>query len=427
MFDLKFIRENKELVQKAITQKREKADVNRIIELDDSRRRLLGEVEALKAERNKRSHEIGKAKSSGQPATEAITAMREVSQQIKELDGQVAEVLESIDDLLQWVPNLPDASVPIGDESANELVRTWGEPRSEDGLLNHIELGQKLGILGIEEGAATSGHGFVTLVGAGARLQRALINFMLDRHTKAGYTEMRTPYATRAEALFGCGQLPKLREDMYEIGLDGLYLIPTAEVPLTNFHRGAKLSQADLPNKMVCYSPCFRREAGAHGKETHGLIRLHQFDKVELVKLVTPESSYEELETLTQDAEAILQALELPYRMVTLATGDLSFASAKTYDLELWAPGEKRWLEVSSCSNFLDFQARRIGLRYRAEGGKLRYLHTLNGSGVALPRLMVAIMEHYQTADGRVRLPDVLVPYLGGEVYLAEAQAGSVE
>ncbi len=421
MFDLKFIRENTELVKDAVTAKREKADVDEIVALDNSRRRLLGEVEALKAERNRSSQAIARAKGSGEDASDAITSMRQVSARIKELDAEVNKVLESIDDLMQWIPNLPHESVPVGDESANELIREWGKPRHEEGLLDHIELGRKLGILGIEEGAAISGHGFVTLIGAGATLQRALINFMLDRQTQAGYTEMRIPYATRDQALFGCGQLPKLREDMYEIGLDGLFLIPTAEVPLTNFYRGARLSQGDLPKKLCAYSTCFRREAGAHGKETHGLIRLHQFDKVELVKLVKPESSYDELESLTRDAEAILQALELPYRVLTLATGDLSFASAKTYDLELWAPGEKRWLEVSSCSNFLEFQARRIGLRYRGEGGKLRYLHTLNGSGVALPRLVVAILEHYQTENGRVRLPEALRPYLGGEEYLGES------
>jgi seryl-tRNA synthetase len=421
MFDLKFIRENRLLVVEAVRKKREKADIDKIITLDEQRRQILGEVELLKAERNSRSQDIGKARAAGEDAAEAIAAMKSVGDRIKELDTLLAEVMASIDEELQWVPNLPDESVPEGDESANVLVREWGEKREEAGLLDHIELGEKLGLLSIETAAHLSGHGFVTLTGDGARLQRALINFMMDMQGAAGYREMRIPYASRPEGLFGCGQLPKLKEDMYEIPLDGLYLIPTAEVPLTNFYRGAKLTAKDLPIKLAAYSACFRREAGAHGKDTRGLIRLHQFDKVELVKLVTPESSYEELEGLTGDAEAVLKALGLPYRVLTLATGDLSFASAKTYDIELWAPGEKRWLEVSSCSNFLDFQARRIGLRYRGEGGKLRFVHTLNGSGVALPRLMVAIMEHYQTENGWIKVPNPLRPYLDNKEYLGQS------
>lgn len=414
MYDLKFIRSNEELVRQAIACKGEKADLDRILALDQHRRELLGEVEQLKAERNRRSQEIGKAKASGHDAADAIAGMRAVGDRIQALDNELAGVDQRLQDELQWVPNLPHPDVPIGGEEANREVRRWGTQRQEQGLRDHVALGQLLGVIDFQTAAQMSGSGFVAFAGLGARMQRALINFMLDLQAGRGYRELRIPYATRGEALFGCGQLPKLREEMYEIPNDGLFLIPTAEVSLTNFYRGAKLVEEDLPINLVAYSPCFRREAGTYGKATHGLIRLHQFDKVELVKLVTPESSYEELERLTADAEAVLQALELPYRVVVLATGDLSFASAKTFDLELWAPGEGRWLEVSSCSNFEDFQARRIDLRYRSKQGKMLHVHTLNGSGVALPRLTVAILEHYQTAQGTVRVPRALQPYLGG-------------
>jgi len=414
MYDLKFIRTNEELVRQAIAAKGEKADLDRILALDQRRRELLGEVEQLKAERNRRSQEVGQAKAAGRDASDVIAATRAVGDRIQALDGELAGVGQRLQDELQWVPNLPHPDVPIGGEDANREVRRWGTLRQEEGLRDHVALGQLLGVIDFQAATQMSGSGFVAFTGLGARFERALINFMLDLQTARGYREMRIPYATRAEALFGCGQLPKLREEMYEIPNDGLFLIPTAEVSLTNFYRGAKLTEEDLPINLVAYSPCFRREAGTYGKQTHGLIRLHQFDKVELVKLVAPEESYDQLERLTADAEAVLQALELPYRVVVLATGDLSFASAKTHDLELWAPGEGRWLEVSSCSNFEDFQARRIDLRYRSKQGKLRYLHTLNGSGVALPRLIVAILEHYQTAQGTVRVPRALQPYLGG-------------
>jgi seryl-tRNA synthetase len=414
MYDLKFVRTHEAELREAIRKKGEQADLGRILELDGRKRTLLVEVEGLKAERNRRSQEIGEAKASGQPVEEAITAMRAVAQRIKELDGQVTELTQEIGELLQWVPNIPHPSVPEGGEDAKLVLRTWGQVREEDGLLDHVTLGKALGILDIASAPRMSGSGFVGLCGGGAQLQRALINFMLDLQTAAGYREMHVPYAVRGEALFGCGQLPKLRDDMYAIPHDDLFLIPTAEVPLTNYYCGHTLSEADLPLNLVAYSPCFRREAGTWGRQTHGLLRLHQFDKVELVKLVVPESSYDELDRLTADAEAVLQALDLPYRVVLLATGDLSFASAKTLDLELWAPGERRWLEISSCSNFVDFQARRLGLRYRPAGGKLRHLHTLNGSGVALPRLVVALLEHYQTAQGTVRIPPPLQPYMGG-------------
>ncbi len=415
MYDLRFVREHEAELREAVRKKGEKADLDEIMALDKRRREILGEVETLKAERNRVSAEIGQRKATGEDAEEAVKEMREVGARIKQFDQQLSDLLPKMDELISWIPNIPHETVPEGDESANRLVREWGSPRTEEGLRDHVDLGAALGILELPAASQMSGSGFSMLIGDGARLQRALINFMLERHSGCGYREVRIPYATRAEALFGCGQLPKLKEDMYSIPLDELFLIPTAEVPLTNLLRGRDLRHEELPINFVAYSPCFRREAGTYGKDTHGLIRVHQFDKVEMVKIVPPESSYEALEELTADAEAILQALELPYRVLELATGDLSFAAAKCYDLELWAPGEGRWLEVSSCSNFEAFQARRIGLRYRNPQGKKAYVHTLNGSGVALPRLIVAIMEQYQTSAGTIRVPEVLKPYLGGD------------
>ncbi|MCK4412152.1 MAG: serine--tRNA ligase [Candidatus Eisenbacteria sp.] len=414
MYDLKFVREHAGELRRAVEQKREHADLDAILADEERRRALLAEVEKLKAERNRTSQEIGRRKAAGEDVSASVAAMRELGERIRELDDQLRTIEGEIHERLQWVPNIPHPSVPVGDESANAVVRAWGTPREEEGLRNHLEIGEALGILALTPAAQMSGSGFIGFTGLGARLERALINYMLDLHGVAGYREMRVPYATRSAALFGCGQLPKLAEDMYRLEGEDLFLIPTAEVPLTNFYRGVIWNEEELPVNLVAYSPCFRREAGAHGKQTHGLIRLHQFDKVELVKIVTPERSYEELERLTADAEQVLQSLGLPYRVLLLASGDLSFASAKCYDLELWAPGSARWLEVSSCSNFEDFQARRIGLRYRGSDGKLHLVHTLNGSGVALPRLTVALLEHYQQADGTVRVPEPLRPYLGG-------------
>ncbi|MCK4306468.1 MAG: serine--tRNA ligase, partial [Candidatus Eisenbacteria sp.] len=414
MVDLRFIRAHEEEVREAIRKKHERADLDAILELDRQRRELLGQVETQKAQRNSQSQAIGKRKAAGEDTSEAVAAMREVSRQIKKTDAKISEIDGLIEQQLQWVPNLPHPDVPEGGEEANVILRSWGKTREEEGLRDHVALGESLGLLDFQSASRLSGSGFATFTGNGARLQRALINFMLDLNAGAGYQEIRVPYAVRAAALFGCGQLPKLRDDMYGISGDDLFLIPTAEVPLTNLFRGEQIREENLPINLMAYSPCFRREAGTYGKQTHGLIRLHQFDKVELVKLVEPETSYDELDRLTADAESVLQALELPYRVVLLAARDLSFAAAKTFDLELWAPGERRWLEVSSCSNFLDFQARRIDLRYRPAGGKLRYLHTLNGSGVALPRLIVAVLEHYQTPEGAVRIPRALRPYMGG-------------
>lgn len=421
MYDLKFVRAHPDLLRAAIEKKQDRADLDAILALDERRRAVLFEVEGLKAERNRVSQEIGRRKGAGDEAAALIAEMRAVGEKVKALDEEVRVIEEKITGLLEWVPNIPHESVPVGDESANLFVRAWGQPRLETGLRDHLELGRTLGILDFDAAARLSGHGFAVFTGLGARLERALIDFMIDRHASHGYTEVRVPYTTRGETLYGCGQLPKLREDMYRLADEDLYLIPTAEVPLTNLYRETSLTRQDLPIRLVAYSPCWRREAGAHGRETRGLIRVHQFDKVEMVKLVEPERSYDELETLTADAEDILQALGLPYRVILLASGDLSFASSKCYDLELWAPGEGRWLEVSSCSNFEDFQARRIGLRYRAEDGKLRYVHTLNGSGVALPRLTVALLEHYQTPNGEVVLPEALRPYMGGREKIVPA------
>jgi seryl-tRNA synthetase len=424
MYDLKFVRAHPDLLREAIRKKRERADLDQILALDERRRALLVDVEQLKARRNQCSQEIGRRKGAGEDVSAAVAEMRDVGLRIKALDDEVRAVEGELEQALQWVPNVPHPSVPEGDETANQIVRTWGAPREEAGLANHLDLGRRLGLLDLAAGAQMSGSGFAAFTGLGARLQRALINFMLDRQSDAGYRETRIPYLTREAALFGCGQLPKLRDEMYAVDEAALFLIPTAEVPLTNLYQGTVFQESDLPVNLVAYSPCFRREAGAHGKQTHGLVRLHQFDKVEMVKLVHPRRSDEELERLTADAEAILQALGLPYRVLLLATGDLSFAAAKCYDLELWAPGEARWLEVSSCSNFADFQARRIGLRFRGPDRKLHPVHTLNGSGVALPRLTVALLEHYQTARGTVAIPEALRPYLGGQSELAPDGAG---
>jgi seryl-tRNA synthetase len=356
--------------------------------------------------------------------------MRQVGETIKVLDERERGLGVEIEELLAWVPNLPHPSVPPGASAAdNVVVRVEGEPpRLAGPALNHIELGERLGILDLARAAKLSGSGFTVLRGLGARLERGLISYMLDLHVaRHGYEEVWTPVLVRPACLFGTGQLPKLREDMYHVPADDAFLIPTGEVPITNLYAGETLREEDLPVKHVGYTACFRREAGAAGRDTRGLLRVHQFDKVELVKFVHPDRSYEEHESLLRDAESVLRNLGLHYRVVALCAGDLSFAAAKCYDLEVWAAGEGRWLEVSSCSTFEDFQARRIGIRMRpADGGKTRYIHTLNASGVALPRLVVALLEHYQTPAGTVRLPEVLAPYLGGvrEITPAPVAAG---
>ena len=417
MLDLAFIRENPDKVKKAVADKGEKADIDAIINLDERRRGILKESEVLRAERNEVSREIGILKKKGEDAGDRIVKMRAVGERIRTLEGDLSNTEEELEKALLWVPNIPAPDVPVGvDASANVELKSWGEPPDfAFAPLQHWELAEKLRLTDFPRATKIAGSGFALFTGVGARLQRALISFMLDMHTREhGYLEILPPFLASRECMVGTGQLPKLEEDMYRTGEDDLFLIPTAEVPVTNFHRDEELSLADLPVYLTAYTACFRREAGSYGKDTRGLIRVHQFDKVEMVKFVEPEKSCDELESLLGNAEDVLQALGLPYRVVTLSTGDLSFAAAKCYDIEVYSAGVARWLEVSSCSNFLDFQARRANIRYRDEGGRLAYVHTLNGSGVALPRTVIAILENYQNADGSVTVPDVLRSYLGG-------------
>lgn len=421
MLDLKYIRENPDLVRQAIVNKNESDKLGELLGLDGRRREIIAEVEALKHQKNVASENVAKTKKAGGDASGAILALRAVSDKAQSLDESLRQVEEQLLQLQLRIPNIPNSDVPVGDESANRELRYWGEkPSFAFKPAPHWELGETLGIYDGAAGANVSGSGFFVLRGAGAKMQRALISYMLDRHAANGYVEHRLPYLVTARTMQGTGQLPKLAEDMYHIEADDLYLIPTAEVPLTNLSAGAILPAELLPQKAVAYTPCFRRESGAHGKDTRGMLRVHQFDKVELVKVVEPENSYDELETLLADAEAILQALKLPYRIKLLATGDLSFAAAKCYDLEVYSAGVDTWLEVSSCSNFVDFQARRMNLRARPKGGgKPFFPHTLNGSGLALPRTMIAIWENYQTAMGSIMIPDVLVPYMGGQTEIS--------
>ncbi len=418
MLDRKFLRENQDLVIRAVALKNESVDIAAYYEKDAARRAALQETETLQAEANKANRAISDAKKAGEDASDAIAAMKEVSGRVKDLKAR-ADVLEAeVDQLYLRIPNIPHESAPEGGEENNELIRTWGEvPEPEFPMVPHWDLGEELGILHPERSARMSGSGFSLLSGSGARLERALINWFLDMHLEQGYTEFNVPYLVNRAAMTGTGQLPKLAEDMYHCEVDDLFLIPTAEVSVTNVHMKETLKAEDLPLKYTALSPCFRREAGAAGKDTRGLLRVHQFNKVEMVKFALPENSWAELEALTRDAEELLQKLALPYRVVSLATGDLSFAASKCYDLEVWSAGVGKWLEVSSCSNFLDFQARRAGIRYKGAESK-GFIHTINGSGLALPRIMVAIMENYQTRDGRIRVPEVLVPYMGGMEFM---------
>jgi seryl-tRNA synthetase len=418
MLDLKFIRENVKKVKEAVKNKNEKTDIDLILSLDEKRRSLLSEGDELKHQKNLVTEKIAQMKKTKQDAKEEIDRMRKVSDQIDSLDKELKEVEEKIANLLLTVPNVPHSSVPIGfDEDSNVVVKSWGEvPKFDFEPRPHWELGQILGILDLPRASKVTGTGFLVLTGKGAKLQRALINFMLDLHTqKHGYKEVLPPFMANRSSMTGTGQLPKLEEDMYLCEKDDLFLIPTAEVPVTNLHREEILKAEELPIYYTAYTACFRREAGAYGKDTRGMIRVHQFDKVEMVKFVKPETSYDELENLVKDAEEVFQLLKLPYRVRVLCTGDLSFAAAKCYDIEAWASGVGKHLEVSSCSNFEDFQARRMGIKFRPkEGGKLQYVHTLNGSGVALPRTMIALLENYQTKKGTVIIPEVLRPHMDG-------------
>jgi len=418
LLDRKFLRENQELVTRAVALKNESVDIEAYYAKDAERRAALQEVETLQAEANRANKAISEAKKAGRDAAEAIAAMKEVSGRIKELRAAADRLEAEVEALYLRIPNVPHDSVPAGGEENNEIIRTWGEPVTPDfTVMPHWDIGVELGIFDPEAAVRMSGSGFTVLKGDGARLERALINWFLDVHRDQGYTEVNIPYLVGRKAMTGTGQLPKLEEDMYLCQVDDLFLIPTAEVPVTNLHMGRTLPEESLPIRYCAFSPCFRREAGAAGKDTRGLLRVHQFHKVEMVKLVAPETSWDELETLTADAETLLQKLDLPYRVVTLASGDLSFAASKCYDLEVWSAGVAKWLEVSSCSNFVDFQARRAGIRFKGRDRK-GFVHTLNGSGLALPRILVAIMENYQTAEGRIRIPAVLRPYMGDKEFI---------
>ncbi|MFH1091175.1 MAG: serine--tRNA ligase [Pseudomonadota bacterium] len=418
MLDLKFVRANLDKVQESLSRRNYALDLTEFVRLDDERRRLLGEVESLKAQRNQVNQQITELKKAGRDASGLIEQIKSTSNRIKELDPLVSRVEQELQDFLLQMPNVPHESVPLGrGEEDNLEIKRWGRPpRFDFEPLNHWDIGENLGILDFAAAAKIAGARFVLLKGSGALMERALINYMLDLHTrKHGYLEVLPPFMTNAEALIGTGQLPKFADDLFKLEGFNYYLAPTAEVPVTNIHRDEILEADRLPIYYTAYTPCFRAEAGSHGKDTRGLIRQHQFDKVELVKFTRPEDSFDELEKLLADAEAVLQGLGLPYRAVTLCTGDLGFSSAKTYDLEVWLPGQQKYREISSCSCFTDFQARRAGIRMRrGPKAKPEYVHTLNGSGLAVGRTLAAILENYQQADGTVMVPEALRPYMGG-------------
>ena len=420
MLSLNRIRNNPDEIKAGVLSKNESINLDEILKIDTEYRQKVHELDELRAKRNISSDAIAQAKREGIKSDQAIADMRKVSDTIKKIENDVNDIKRLLDSKLELIPNIPHNSVPVGkDESSNVVISQWGEPISVDyELKSHVDLGVNLGLFDLERGSKISGSGFPLLTGLGSKLERTLINFMLDFHVKEyGYQEIFPPFLTRSKAPYTCGQLPKFSDDMYYIEKDELYLIPTAEVPLTNLFADEIIDETNLPTNYTAYSACFRREAGSYGKDTRGLLRLHQFNKVELVKFTKPESSYDELEKLTKQSESILQQLGLHYRVVELCTADLSFAAAKCYDLEVWAPGEKKWLEVSSCSNFEDFQARRGNIRYRRTSDKkVDHVHTLNGSGLATPRLMVALLESYQTSDGKISLPKVLHDPMGMEV-----------
>ncbi len=418
MLDVKWLRENREEAERRLATRGEEAPLDAFEELDGKRRKLLREVEELKELRNRVSEEIGTMKKEGKDASPKIKAMREVGDRIKEMEKDLAVVEEELQAVLLKIPNLPHPSVPVGaDSEDNPEIRKWGTPPSFSfPPKNHWDLGEELGILDFGRAAKIAGARFVLYKGMGALLERALANFMLDLHTRQhGYQEVLPPFLAHRRSFLGTGNLPKFEEDLFHIADSDYYLVPTAEVPVTNIHRDEILLEGELPIRYVAYTPCFRREAGSHGQDTRGLIRLHQFNKVELVKFVEPESSYEELESLTRDAEEVLQRLGIHYRVVALCTGDIGFSAAKTYDIDVWLPGQGLFREISSCSNFEDFQARRATIRYRPGGkGKARFVHTLNGSGLAVGRTVVAILENYQQADGSIQIPEALRPYMHG-------------
>ena len=418
MLDLKYIRANLDNIRVMLQDRGYDLDISLFESIDRGRREKLAALEALRHKRNKVSEDIAAMKKDGRDASMVIAEMKKVSSEIKTLEAGLSGIQEELDRLLMVIPNMPHESVPVGkDENDNPVIRTWGKIRDMDfEPLPHWEIGERLGILDFARATKLAGARFALYKGAGSRLERALINFMLDIHTtEHGYTEILPPFMVNSNCMTGTGQLPKFKEDLFKIEGWDYYLIPTAEVPVTNIHREETLSDDELPIYYTAYTPCFRSEAGSYGKDTRGLIRNHQFNKVELVKFTRPESSYEELEKLTANAEEILKRLELPYRVVALCTGDLGFSAAKTYDLEVWLPGQQLYREISSCSNFENFQARRAGIRFKQKGvNGTELVHTLNGSGLAVGRTLVAVIENYQQKDGSVIIPKALVPYMGG-------------
>ncbi|HEY8463819.1 MAG TPA: serine--tRNA ligase [Bacillota bacterium] len=417
MLDIKLVRSQPERVREGMAKRGVKVPLDEFLKIDEERRKKLVEVERLKNRRNTVSKEVGRLKSQGQDTSGLIKEMQQAGEAIAQLDQEIRAIETRLEEILMVIPNLPHESVPIGkDEHENQLIRTWGEPRQFDfEPKGHDELGVALGLMDFEQAAKISGARFVVLKNWGARLERALISYMLDLHTRVhGYTEIFPPFLVNRDSMIGTGQLPKFEEDMFKCTPGDLYMIPTAEVPVTNLHRGEILNNEQLPIYYVAYTACFRAEAGSAGRDTRGIIRQHQFNKVELVKFCRPEESYQEHEKLVNDAAAVLEGLGLPYRVMLLCSGDQGFSAAKCYDLEVWLPSFQTYREISSCSNFEDFQARRANIRYRpAPGAKPEFVHTLNGSGLAVGRTMAAVLENYQNADGSVTVPEVLRPYLG--------------
>ncbi len=422
MLDVKFIRENTELVRQGLLNKNSKDAVDEILAADDERKTIILKNDELKAKRNQVSSQIPQMKKAGQDTSVVFAEMKRVGDEIAMLDGQLRGVEEKLENILRYTPNLAHSSVPVGRSAEQNVeVRQWLPEgfsfKSDFKVLDHIELGKKHSILDFERGTKISGSGFPLYMGKGATLERALINYMLDIHLhEHNYLEIFPPILVNRESMKGTGQIPKMEDDMYFIEKDDLFPVPTAEVPITNIHRDEILAEKDLPIRYVGYSPCFRREAGSYGKDSKGFLRVHQFNKVEMVKFVKPEGSYDELEAMVKDAEDILQALKIPYRILMLCTGDLSFSAAKCYDIETWSPAENKWLEASSCSNFENFQARRANIRFRKEDKKIEYVHTLNGSGLATSRLMVSLLENYQTPEGKIIVPKALQKYTGFEL-----------
>lgn len=418
MLDVKFVVENADLVKAAMKTRSGEYDVDIVLELDRQRREILKEVETLKAERNRESAQVAALKREKKDASEIIARMKDVGDKIKALDDELGPVESGLRMAMLSIPNIPDKTVPIGkDDTENVEIRKFMEPTKFDFEPKaHWDLGDSLNILDPAIAAKITGTRFTVYRGLGARLERAIFNFMLDTHTANGYTEIFPPFMVNRDSMTGTGQLPKFEEDAYAVKNTDYFLIPTAEVPVTNMHRGEVIDAEKLPYYYCAYTACFRGEAGSAGRDTRGLIRQHQFNKVELVKFTMPENSWDELESLTHEAELILQKIGLPYRVVCLSTGDLGFSSAKTYDIEVWLPSYNRYVEISSCSNFVDYQARRMNIKYRTRDGKTGFVHTLNGSGLAVGRTTAAILENFQNADGSVRVPDVLVPYMGTDI-----------